>query len=166
MSPDKPLDVTLYASYEELCAFCHTWGLYGVKEMAARSKDALSEAVYTLNMILGMHEPLLQRLKAEYLVCSVSRAFSYFPACLQSACLAQQRCCCQYILSSDIKLMLLGCMVHMPSHRSACLHLHLLTCLGILLSQPHHALVLTITHMVCWLLILCNLLLVCNLPSM
>ena len=70
MSPDKPLDVALYASCEELCAFCQTWGLYGVKEMASRSKSVLSEAVYTLDVILRMHEPLLQRLKAEHMVSS------------------------------------------------------------------------------------------------
>ena len=47
---------------------CHTWGLYGVKELASRSEAVLAEALVTLDTALRMHEPLLQRLKAEYLV--------------------------------------------------------------------------------------------------
>lgn len=68
MSLEKPLDIALYASYEELRAFCQIWGLYGVKEMAFRSRGVLTEAVSILDTTLRMHEPLLQRLKAEYLV--------------------------------------------------------------------------------------------------
>ena len=68
VSPDKPLDIALYASFAELRAVCHTWGLYGVKELASRSEAVLAEALATLDTALRMHEPLLQRLKAEYLV--------------------------------------------------------------------------------------------------
>lgn len=70
MSSDKPLDIALYASYEELLALCQTWGLYGVKEMALRSRDVLAEAFTILDSTLRMHVPLLQRLKGEYLVCA------------------------------------------------------------------------------------------------
>ena len=69
VSPDRPLDITLYASYEELQAFCQTWGLYGVKEMASRSAGLLADVMGAVDTALRMHEPLLQRLKAEYLVC-------------------------------------------------------------------------------------------------
>ena len=62
------MDVALYASFEELRAICHTWGLYGVKELASRSEAVLAEALATLDTALRMHEPLLQRLKTEYLV--------------------------------------------------------------------------------------------------
>ncbi len=68
VSLEKPLDVALYASYEELRALCQTWGLYGVKEMALRSRAVLAEAISTVDATLRMHEPLLQRLKGEYLV--------------------------------------------------------------------------------------------------
>lgn len=68
VSPDKPLDAALYASFEELRAVCHTWGLYGVKELASRSEAVLAEAMAILDTALRMHEPLLQRLKTEYLV--------------------------------------------------------------------------------------------------
>ena len=68
VSPDKPLDIALYASYEELRAVCQTWGLYGVKELASRSAAVLADAISTLDTALRMHEPLLQRLRAEYLV--------------------------------------------------------------------------------------------------
>lgn len=47
---------------------CHTWGLYGIKELASRSAAVLAEALAVLDTALRMHEPLLQRLKAEYLV--------------------------------------------------------------------------------------------------
>lgn len=68
VSPDKPLDIALYASYEELRAVCQTWGLFGVKELASRSAAVLAEAIATLDTALRMHEPLLQRLRAEYVV--------------------------------------------------------------------------------------------------
>ena len=69
VSAEKPLDAALYASYEELRAFCQTWGLYGIREMASRSETAVAEAMALVDTALRMHEPLLQRLKAEYLVC-------------------------------------------------------------------------------------------------
>lgn len=47
---------------------CQTWGLYGVKELASRSEAVLAEAMSTFDTALRMHEPLLQRLKAEYVV--------------------------------------------------------------------------------------------------
>ena len=68
VSPDKPLDIALYASYEELRAVCQTWGLYGVKELASRSAAVLADAISTLDTALRMHEPLLQRLRAECVV--------------------------------------------------------------------------------------------------
>ena len=91
MCLEKPLDVALYASYEELQAMCHTWGMYGVREMALRSRTVLAEAFGTLDATLRMHEPILQRLKGEYMVkCRLgSAAFQDMPviACLtMSAC--------------------------------------------------------------------------------
>lgn len=71
MSLERPLDIALYASYEELRAVCQTWGLFGVQELALRSRSVLAEAFSTLDSIMRMHMPLLQRLKAEYLVCAV-----------------------------------------------------------------------------------------------
>jgi hypothetical protein len=69
VSLERPLDIALYASYEELRAVCQTWGLFGVQELALRSRSVLAEAFSTLDSIMRMHMPLLQRLKAEYLVC-------------------------------------------------------------------------------------------------
>ncbi|KAL0028311.1 hypothetical protein WJX79_009350 [Trebouxia sp. C0005] len=67
VSLERPLDIALYASYEELRAVCQTWGLYGVQELALRSRSVLAEAFSTLDSVMRMHMPLLQRLKAEYL---------------------------------------------------------------------------------------------------
>ncbi len=71
VSLERPLDIALYASYEELRAVCQTWGLFGVQELALRSRSVLAEAFSTLDSIIRMHMPLLQRLKAEFLVCAV-----------------------------------------------------------------------------------------------
>lgn len=68
VSPEKALDMSLYASQDELQAFCQTWGLNGVRELATATQAALADAVNILDAALKMHEPLLQRLKAEYLV--------------------------------------------------------------------------------------------------
>ena len=68
VSPDKALDMSLYASQDELQAFCQTWGLNGVRELAIATQAPLADAVNILDAALKMHEPLLQRLRAEYLV--------------------------------------------------------------------------------------------------
>ena len=68
VSPEKALDMSLYASQDELQAFCQTWGLNGVRELATATQAPLADAVNILDAALKMHEPLLQRLRAEYLV--------------------------------------------------------------------------------------------------
>ena len=68
MSPEKGLDMSLYASQDELQAYCQTWGLHGVRELVTSTQAPLVDAINILDAALKMHEPLLQRLKAEYLV--------------------------------------------------------------------------------------------------
>lgn len=68
VSPEKGFDIGLYASLDELQALSQTWGLWGVQELGNSSQETLQEAMSFLDAALKMHEPLLHRLKAEYLV--------------------------------------------------------------------------------------------------
>ena len=68
--------MSLYASQDELQAFCQIWGLHGVRELATSTQAPLADAINILDAALKMHEPLLQRLKAEYLVSNLQSVSS------------------------------------------------------------------------------------------
>lgn len=72
VTPQKALDLSLYASQDELQAFCQIWGLNGVRELANATQAPLADAVGIIDAAVKMHEPLLQSLKAEYLVRALS----------------------------------------------------------------------------------------------
>lgn len=72
VTPQKALDLSLYASQDELQAFCQIWGLNGVRELASATQAPLADAVGIIDAAVKMHEPLLQSLKAEYLVRALS----------------------------------------------------------------------------------------------
>ena len=68
----QALDVNLYAGPAELRALMRTFGVHAARELGQHCVGPLREAVTQLDAVLREHEPLLQRLKMEYLVGTIS----------------------------------------------------------------------------------------------
>lgn len=75
----QALDVNLYAGPAELQALMRTFGVHAARELGQRCVGPLRDAVTWLDAVLREHEPLLQRLRMEYLVGVATRSTSYEP---------------------------------------------------------------------------------------
>ena len=56
-----------------------TFGVHAARELGQRCVGPLRDAVTRLDAVLREHEPLLQRLRMEYLVGVATRSTSYEP---------------------------------------------------------------------------------------
>lgn len=69
-----------YACERELRALVRTFGLYGARELGARTEQPLAEAVSGLHAILASHEELLSNLHTDSEVCPLSPPPSLHPS--------------------------------------------------------------------------------------
>ena len=84
----QALDVNLYAGPAELQALMRTFGVHAARELGQHCVAPLRDAVTRLDAVLREHEPLLQRLKMEYLV-GVTTCFTPYKPTAPNPCLSQ-----------------------------------------------------------------------------